>query len=128
MDWSASDMRSNCAQANTKAYVPVGGTLFEASGALPGQPADPRVLRHLHLLWQGFDDGGTRSWIGFPCATGASWFAVVLLDDDSGGHGGIDLDGSTPVPPTPHFDTLAPPALDVVRRTGRGERRAPRGA
>jgi hypothetical protein len=126
-DWSSSDVRTNSAQANAKAYMPVDGTLFERVGALPGQMADPRVLRYLHLLWQGFDNGGTRSWIGFPCVTAPFWFAVVLLDDNLRGTGGIDLDSSNPLSSTSDFDTLAPPDV-VVRRTTGEQRQMPPGA
>jgi hypothetical protein len=36
IDWSQSDVRSTCADANTKAYLPVAGTLFAQHGPLPG--------------------------------------------------------------------------------------------
>jgi hypothetical protein len=128
VDWADSDVRSICAEANTNAYLPVAGTLFGDLGPLSGQPVDPRALRHLMLMWQGFDDGGTRTWLGFPCLGTKPWFAVVLLDDDHGGHGGIPADGEAPVPPAPDFDTLGEPDLDVARRAERETRQTPPGA
>lgn len=128
VDWSTSEVRTLCAEANTEAYMPVAGTLFGNMGPLPGQPADPRALRHLMLVWQGFDDGTTRTWLGFPRLGADPWFAVVLLDDDRGGRGGMPADGGTPVPPTPDFDTLGEPNLDVARRIKREARQTPPGA
>ena len=122
VDWSQSDVRSTCAEANTAAYVPVAGTLFEDVGPLAGQPADPRLLRHLILMWQGLDDGNTRSWLGFPRTGEARWFAVVRVGDEPGGHGGIPADDTTPVPPVPDFDTLSEPTLEIVRRPERKPR------
>jgi len=119
VDWSLSDVRETCAKANTNAYLPVEGTLFEGVGPLPGQPVDPKELRHLLLMWQGFDDGSTRTWLGFPRLGDVPWFAVMLVDGGSDGRGGVAADGETPVPPASDFDTLAEPALDVVRRSGR---------
>lgn len=128
VDWSHSEVRTLRAEANSNAYLPVAGTLFETLGALPGQPVDPRVMRHLQLMWQGFDDGGTRTWLGFPRLGADAWFAVVLLDDNSGGQGGRTLDGDTPLPPAPDFDTLREPALDLARRAEREARQQPPGA
>lgn len=128
VDWSQSEVRTTSAEANSKAYMPVAGTLFENAGALPGQPIDPRVLRHLQLMWQGFDDGGTRTWVGFPRAGEDAWFAVILLDDNRGGRGGRPIDGETPVPPTPNFDSLGEPDLNLARRPDRGARQLPSGA
>ena len=128
VDWSHSEVRTLCAEANSKAYMPVAGTLFETVGALPGQPVNPRVMRHLQLMWQGFDDGGTRTWLGLPRSGAESWFAVVLLDDNAGGHGGRTLDGDVPLPPSPDFDTLSEPALDLARRAEREARQQPPGA
>jgi hypothetical protein len=120
INWSLSEVRSASAQANTMAYVPVEGTLFEGVGAMPGQPADPRVLRHLLLMWQGFDDGTTRAWLGFPRLGAVPWFAVALIDDGSGGRGGIPADGDSPVPPMPDdFDSLNEPSVDIARRPER---------
>lgn len=122
VDWSQSDVRSTCAEANTAAYVPVEGTLFEDVGPLPGQPADPRLLRHLMLMWQGLDDGRTRSWLGFPRTGESRWFAVVRVGDEPGGRGGVPADDTTPVPPVPDFDTLSEPSLEIVRRPVRKPR------
>lgn len=128
VDWSDSEVRTTSAEANTKVYLPVAGTLFESMGALPGQPTDPRALRYLQLMWQGFDDGGTRTWLGFPRLGGEAWFSVVLLDDDRGGQGGRPVNGDAPVPPAPDFDTMGEPELGLARRAGREARRGLRGA
>lgn len=128
VDWSHSEVRTTSAEANTNAYLPVAGTLFENMGALPGQPVDPRVLRHLQLMWQGFDDGGTRTWLGFPRLGTDAWFAVVLLDEDRGARGGRPVDGDAPVPPAPDFDTLGEPKLGLARRAEREARQQPQGA
>jgi hypothetical protein len=127
VDWSDSEVRSTCAEANTDAYLPVAGTLFESVGALPGQPADPRALRHLQLMWQGFDDGGTRTWLGFPRLGTEAWFAVVLMDDNRGNQGGRPIDGDTSVAPLPDFDAMGEPELGLARRTEREARQQPRG-
>ncbi|MQA16994.1 MAG: hypothetical protein GEV09_23540 [Pseudonocardiaceae bacterium] len=119
VDWSLSDVRTTCAEANTKAYVPVEGTLFEGVGPVRGQPDDPRVLRHLLLVWQGFDDGSIRVWLGFPRLGTPPWFAVVLVDNGSGGRGGVPADGDSPVPPMPDFDSLDAPSVDIARRPER---------
>lgn len=128
VDWSHSEVRTLCAEANSNAYLPVAGTLFETMGALPGQPVDPRLMCHLQLMWQGFDDGGTRSWLGFPRLGADAWFAVVLLDDNAGGRGGRPVDGDTPMPLAPDFDTLGEPTLDLARRAEREARQQPPGA
>ncbi|REH55188.1 hypothetical protein BCF44_101205 [Kutzneria buriramensis] len=127
-DWSDSDVRSNCAEANSKAYVSLAGTLFAAAEPFGGQPADPRVLRHLLLMWQGFDDGSTRTWLGFPRLDTEPWFAVVLLDDDPGGRGGMPTTSGSPTPPAPDFDTLGEPSLELARRVEREQRHKPQGA
>lgn len=127
VDWSQSEVRTTCAEINTKAYAPLVGTLFENHGALPGQPVDPRVLRHLQLMWQGFEGGGTRTWLGFPRLGEAAWFAVVMLDDDRGNRGGLPVD-DVPVLPAPDFDTMSEPALGLARRAPRKVRPQPREA
>jgi hypothetical protein len=127
IDWAQSEVRTTSAQANSEAYVPVEGTLFEPLGPLPGQPADPTALRHLHLAWQGFDDGGTRIWLGFPRLGEPAWFAVVLLDDNPGGSGGNRPDATGPMP-TSDFDTLREPIVELARRDDRDGRARPHGA
>jgi hypothetical protein len=127
VDWSDSDVRYSGAEANTAAYMPVAGTLFEPVGPVPGQPADPSVMRHLHLSWQGPPDGTTRAWLGVPRLGDEAWFAVVLLEDDGGGRGGMAPDGAAPVSPPPDFDTLGEPPLRVARRDEDGPQRT-RGA
>jgi hypothetical protein len=127
VDWSQSEVRTTCAEINTKAYMPTTGTLFETVGALPGQRVDPRALRRLQLMWQGFDDGGTRAWLGFPRLGIAAWFAVVQLDDGRGGRGGLPVDDA-PMPPVPDFDTLGEPVLGLARRAQPEARPQPQGA
>ncbi|MGD9697338.1 MAG: hypothetical protein AB7V42_16965 [Thermoleophilia bacterium] len=128
IDWSQSEVRTSSAEANSRVYVPVEGTLLEPLGPLPGQPVDPAALRHLHLAWQGFDDGGTRTWLGFPRDGDPAWFAVVLLDDDPGDRGGVRPDDTRPIPPD--FDTLGEPAVELTRRDDDEQdgRARPRGA
>jgi hypothetical protein len=82
MTWSDSEVRETGAANNTTAYVSVVGTLFEDEDPLPGQPADPAALRYLHLAWQGFEDGRTRAWLGFPRLGEHPWFAVTRLEAD----------------------------------------------
>lgn len=122
VDWSESDVRYSGAAANTTAYIPVAGTLFEHS--VPGQPADPTVMRYLHLSWQGMPDGATRAWLGFPRLGDPAWFAVVLLDEQGGDSGGLAPDDDAPVPPTPpDFDTLGEPQLRLAPRDESGRQR-----
>lgn len=128
-DWSDSDVRSLCAEANSRAYQRVSGTLFDSAGPMAGAPGDPRALRYLQLVWQGFDDGGTCCWVGFPAADEQMpWFAVVQLGDDPGGSGGLDADGGGPVLPVSpvdlDFDTLPEPEVDL-RRVEREARQPP---
>jgi hypothetical protein len=126
IDWAQSEVRTTSAQANSEAYMPVGGTLLELLGPLPGQPADPAALLHLHLAWQGFEDGGTRTWLGFPRMGQPAWFAVVLLDD-SPGSGGRRTDDAGPVP-TPDFDSLHEAAVELAPRDDQDGRARPHGA
>ena len=127
IDWAQSEVRTSSASANSDAYMPVEGTLFESFGPLPGQPANPSVLGHLHLAWPGFDDGGTRVWLGFPRIGAPAWFAVVLLDDNPGSSGGHRSDDTQPRP-TPDFDTLSEPAVELARRDDQDGRARPHGA
>ncbi|MBW0106071.1 hypothetical protein [Pseudonocardia sp. KRD291] len=123
INWAESEVRMVSAEANSKAYMPAKGTLFETYGPLPGQPNDPALLKHLHLLWQGFDDGSTRSWVGFPRLGNSPWYAVALLGDNPG-RGATRLDptnGPLPVGPG-DFDALGEPPLSLARRTDKIER------
>ena len=126
IDWAQSEVRTSSAQANSDGYLPVEGTLFESFGPLPGQPANPSALCHLHLAWQGFDDGGTRVWLGFPRIGVPAWFAVVLLDDNPGSASG-DRPGDTQPHPAPDFDTLGEPAVALNRRDDQDGRARPHG-
>lgn len=126
IDWAQSEVRSTSAQANSQVYMPVEGTLLEALGPLPGQPADPAALLHLHLAWQGFEDGGTRTWLGFPRDGEPAWFAVVLLDDNPGSGGRRPI-ATGPVP-TQDFDALREPSVELTRRDDRDGRARPHGA
>ena len=119
IDWTQSEIRWTCAEANTRAYLPVAGTLFAQDGPLSEQPADPNTLRNLHLAWQGQADGSTCAWAGFPRLGDVAWFAVVQLGDDHGGRGGSHVDETGPVPPTPDFDMLGEPDLPMTRRADR---------
>lgn len=125
IDWSQSEVRTTCADDNTRAYMPVDGSLFTA---LPGQPADPTALVQLHLTWQGFADGSTRAWFGFPRSGTDPWFAVVDLGVNGGGRGGVRPEGAGLVPPSGDFDTLGEPDLQLARRADDGASRRPRGA
>ena len=126
IDWAQSEVRTTSAQANSEAYMPVEGTLLEPLGPLPGQPADPAALLHLHLAWQGFDDGGTRTWLGFPREGEPAWFAVVLLDDNPGSRSSQPRD-TGPVP-TSDFDSLREPTVELTRRDDQDGRVRPHGA
>lgn len=116
VDWSESEVRTTSAEKNSAAYVSAEGTLFEDAAPLAGQPTDPKMLRELVLMWQGFQGGGTRTWVGFPRIGVSTWFAVTLIDDNRDGSGGLPLTTGTPVPPAPTFDALAEPALAVARK------------
>jgi len=119
VDWSQSEVRTTSAEMNSRAYVSAAGTLFEGAELLAGQPADPRMLCQLQVMWQGFSDGSTRTWVGFPQLGTSPWFAVMLLDDDRGGSGGLPAADAVPVPPTPDFDALGEPVLKLTRRSAR---------
>lgn len=81
LDWAESEVRESAAAANSAAYQSTVGTLFEDWGPLTGQRIDPTALRHLHLTWQGFPDGATRTWLGFPQLGLHPWYAVMMIDD-----------------------------------------------
>jgi hypothetical protein len=80
MDWSSSEVRDDAARANSEAYLPAQDTLFEFV-PLPGRAHVASALTHLHLTWQGFPDGSTRAWLGFPRLGVPPWFAVMALDE-----------------------------------------------
>jgi hypothetical protein len=124
ISWDDSDVRHRGAEANSSAYVTLAGTLFEGMGSFPGQPTDPAALGHLHMSWQGFADGTTRVWVGFPCLEAQRrWFAVSLLDGP-GDDGGRRNDGDQPTPPEPDHDQMAEPTLPPMTRRD-GQRQAP---
>lgn len=122
VNWSVSEVRTSSAEINSKVYLPVSGTLFDGSAALPGQPVNPRALRRLMMVWQGFDDGSTRSWLGFPRLGDDPWFGVRLIDDGSGGRGSVPAADRTPAPPAPDFDSMREPTVDLVRRRSPAKR------
>jgi len=111
VDWSESDVREAAAAANSAAYQPSSGTLFEGWEALPGQNLDPSALLHLHLTWQGLADGSTRSWLGFPQLGSWPWFAVLLLDEARVGNVTIDLTANDAVRQAPTIQ--APTVLEL---------------
>lgn len=120
LDWAESDVRESAAAANSAAYQPTEGTLFEDLEPIAGQRINPDGLRHLHLTWQGFPDGGTRTWLGFPQLGLRPWYAVDLVDDAASTH--LSSDDETAVltaPPSPDFDALGEPDVPVVRRRTR---------
>jgi hypothetical protein len=113
MDWTSSDTRADGAAANSRAYVPANGTLFEG---LDGAPSgDPAALRHVHLAWQGLPEGRTRVFMGFPSAGDSPWMAVRLLTDGDFGGSGRPAEPE-PRPSTPNHDAMAEPRLVVRRR------------
>jgi hypothetical protein len=123
VDWADSDVRESAAAANSAAYQPIVGTLFEDLEPVFGQQVNPAALRHLHLTWQGFPDGGTRTWLGFPQLGLRPWYAVQLIDDATGSSALGDPTGPAPTAPLPtspasepDFDALNEPDVPVVRR------------
>jgi hypothetical protein len=82
--WGDSVVRDEAAAANSGAYQPLAGTLFESLGPVAGQGVDAGALTYLHLTWQGLPDGGIRTWLGFPRLGEFPWFAVTIMDDESG--------------------------------------------
>jgi hypothetical protein len=116
VDWSSSDVRDDAARANTVAYQPTEGTLFEGLPPLPGQVIDPTALALLHLTWQGFDDGSSRAWLGFPCLGERAWFAVMPLDGAGGGSGRARPQVTGPAGSAPDFAALREPDVHVARR------------
>lgn len=118
IDWSASEVRTEGAAANSRVYTPVAGTVFEylpeCVGALPGG-GDLSALRYLHLSWQGLSEGHVRIFAGFPSAGTTPWMAVRLIKDTRPGGGGLPLitDGT---PFTPDHDAMSEPSLVLKRR------------
>jgi hypothetical protein len=80
MDWSSSEVRDDAARVNSAAYYPIQGTLFDPLPPREVGGDRPTGLSHLHLTWQGFADGSTRAWLGFPRLGIPPWFAVTALD------------------------------------------------
>lgn len=118
IDWSDSDVRDDAARANSAAYQPTEGTLLEYLPPVPGQGVEQDALRYLHLMWQGFEDGTSRAWLGFPSLGREPWFAVQPLESSGGGSGGLssDISPAPSTPPPPSFDALGEPPVPVTRR------------
>lgn len=113
MDWNSSDTRADGAAANSRAYVPASGTLFE--GLDDGPSGDPAALRYVHLAWQGLAEGRTRVFMGFPSEGHSPWMAVHLLADGQSGGGGR-VPQPEAGPSTPNHDVMAEPTVVVKRR------------
>jgi hypothetical protein len=105
MDWSSSEVRDDAARANSEAYLPAQGTLFEFV-PYPGMSRVATALAHLHLTWQGFPDGTTRAWLGFPRFGVPSWFAVSPLQGAFDPHDAAAQEDAAPA---------APRGLDAVQ-------------
>jgi hypothetical protein len=125
VDWASSEIRDDAAWANSAAYQPDSGTLFEGRSdllPLPGQGRDAARLRHLHLAWQGFLDGGhCRAWLGFPAARERPWHAVLPIFDTRADAPRAGLDGAAPPArrPAPSFDELEEAAVPIAVRRRR---------
>ncbi|MFH5824541.1 hypothetical protein [Georgenia sp. AZ-5] len=115
IDWSASDVRVDGAAANSRVYTPVEGTLFES---LPVETPHPTgqlaALKHLHLAWQGLNEGHVRIFVGFPSAGPSPWMAVKMIKDGRSG-GGMPLGGDG-APFAPDHNAMAEPDLVLRRR------------
>jgi hypothetical protein len=117
VDWSTSEVRDVAARANTAAYQPVEGTLFELLGPVTGQGVDAGRLLNLHYTWLGHEDGTTREWLGFPRLEPPCWFAVTELTAERDGSGrGSAAPGPAAAPGTPSFDQLGEPVVPLTRR------------
>jgi len=128
ISWITSEVRSDGAAANTAAYVSRAGTLFEDATVSAAQGVGPDGLRHLHLVWQGLEDGTTRSWVGFPCAGVQPWFVVRLLEERAGAAATVGVDRGGSPGPGPDFDALGEPLVAVTRRLAGQTRQLPHSA
>ena len=120
VDWDDSEVRESAAAANSAAYQSRTGTLFEDWDPLPGQQIEPAALRHLHLTWQGFADGTTRTWLGFPQLGLRPWYAVMMIDDESSA-AAVDPAGTEQppgAPADPDFDRLGEHDLRIAWSDG----------
>ena len=122
--WADSDVRESAAASNTAAYQSTAGTLFEDLEPMDGQQMSPAALRYLHLTWQGFSDGGTRTWLGFPQLGIWPWYAVMLVDDATVTGAAVDQGTIAGTAPLPNFSDLHEPDVRVNRRPSSAKKQA----